>query len=242
MSDDDAPEDAARRTGHVLGAQVAAGLADLGQQTIARLNAEEKESRRTAPMSFALRADLKERLARFRDEGGTINVSGIANEAIERELDRLESGNAVRQRLLVELTERRGPSWTQGYQAGRQWGEAWASWLEITEYATRFSDRDVAVAAVGNRGFEEPEFAGAFRAPVRDYGEAPTFQRGGGDELVWETRTWECEAFWRGWLRAVRGIYDENKASLPSVIDQLPPRQTPVEAAPPDVDPDDIPF
>jgi hypothetical protein len=238
MPDDDAPEDAARRAGRVLGAQVAAGLADLGQQTIARLVAEEKESRRTAPMSFALRADLKERLARFRDEGGTINVSGIANEAIERELDRLESGNAVRQRLLVELTERRGPSWTQGYQAGRQWGEAWASWLEITEYATRFGDTDVAVVAVGNRGFEEPEFAGTFRAPVRDYGEAPTFQRG--EELGWETRPWECEAFWRGWLRAVRRIYDDNKADLPSVIDQLPPVQIPLPAR--GVDPHDIPF
>jgi hypothetical protein len=191
-------------------------------------------------MSFALRADLRDRLTKFRSEGGTINVSGIANDAIERELDRIESGNAVRQRLLVELTERRGPAWTQGYQAGQQWGEARASWLEISEYATRLGDKDVLVVGVGNRGFEEPEFVGAFRAPVRDYSEAPTFQRG--DDQIWETRPWECEAYWRGWLKAVRKIYDENKADLPSVIDQLPPRTTPVEDAPRDMDPDDIPF
>jgi len=70
-------------------------------------------------MSFALRGDLKERLNKFRDEGGIINVSGTCNEAIERELDRLESGNAIVQRLRVELTERHGPSWTMGFQAGR---------------------------------------------------------------------------------------------------------------------------
>src|SRR5258708_2200028 len=108
------------------------------QQLRARVEQEQRESRRTTPMSFALRGDLKERLNRFRTDGGTINVSGICNDAIEHELDRLGSGGAVAQRLRVESTDRRGPSWTMGYRVGRKWAEEVASWLEITAYATTY--------------------------------------------------------------------------------------------------------
>src|SRR5260370_4967968 len=93
-------------------------------------------------MSFALRRDLKERLNRFRTDGGTINVSGICNDAIEHQLDRLGSGGAVAQRLRVELTDRRGPSWTIGYRVGRKWAEEVAIWLEINAYATTDLDRE----------------------------------------------------------------------------------------------------
>lgn len=211
---------------------------------------EQRDSRRTTPMSFALRAELKDRLNRFRLEGGSINVSGICNDAIERELGRMESGNAVVQRLRVELTERRGPSWTMGYHAGRKWAEEIASWLEITAYATRYTDRDVKVEVVNE---DDPDmyvvFRHAFRAPERDYGRdipsqvgAPSFKYNNEDgETRWEYKTYELEAYWRAWLRAVREVYDENKSNLPSVVDQVP-ADMPDPDAPQDVDPDDIPF
>jgi hypothetical protein len=215
----------------------------------ARLAEQEEQpdsSRRgTAPMSFALRWDLKERLTKFRGEGGTINVSGICNDAIERELDRQETGNAVVQRLLVELTDRRGPSWTLGYQRGKKWAEETASWLEITEFATRYTSRDIAVKALYEG---EPEmyyvFAGRFRSPERDYGhDAPggngapgfTYTADNG-EIKWQWNTAETESHWRGWLTAVREVYEESKTSLPSVIDELAPEPAR------DVDSDEIPF
>lgn len=207
----------------------------------------DREGRRAVPMSFALRADLRERLTKFRDEGGTINVSGICNEAIERELDRIQSGNAVVQRLRVELTERRGPSWTAGYQTGRKWAEETASWLEITEYATRYTSRDVGVKVA----FEgEPEmyyeFRGRFLAPERDYGRdhpggdgAPGFTYTADDgELKWQWNVAETVTYWRGWLAAVHEVYDDLKDQLQSVVDQLPPEPS----RPQDVDPDEIPF
>jgi hypothetical protein len=269
VPDDVRPQEAARRAGR-LAAQLAARLAGGDQEQAARLGddyereasivenrletagqteQEVREARRTVPMSFALRGDLKERLGRFREQGGTINVSGIANEAIERELDRLESGNSVVQRLRVELTERRGPSWTMGFQAGRKWAEDVASWLEITEYAVRYAVSDVKVQAFYG---DDPEmyvaFSGSFSAPERDYGRdmpgehgAPSFKFTTDDgQLRHEYRTYELEAYWRAWLQAVKLLYVENEAKLPSVIDQL----SAVEATeqPRDVDPDDIPF
>ena len=269
MPDDPRPEEAARRAGR-LAAALAARLAGGDQANAARLGddydrearivenrletagqteQEPNESRRTVPMSFALRGDLKERLGRFREQGGSINVSGLANEAIERELDRIESGNSVVQRLRVELTERRGPSWTMGFQAGRKWAEEVASWLEITAYATRYADQDVKIQMFYK---DDPEmyvaFQGSFHAPERDYGRdipdksgAPSFSYINEDgEPRWEYRTYELEAYWRAWLQAVKLLYAENEAKLPSVIDQL----LAIEAAeqPRDVDPDDIPF
>jgi len=210
---------------------------------------DQRESRRTTPMSFALRGDLKDRLTRFRAEGGNINVSGICNDAIERELDRIESGNVVVQRLRVELTERRGPSWTMGYQAGRKWAEEVASWLEITGYATQYTDADVKVERFDESGFGMwVDFRGPFRAPVRDYGTdepqqssgAPSFRASADDaDPKWEYQTWELEAYWRAWLQAVREVYGENKAHLPSVIERLPAQEA---SRPRDVDPDEIPF
>jgi hypothetical protein len=211
---------------------------------------DQRESRRATPMSFALRADLKERLAKFRDEGGSINVSAISNEAIERELDRIQSGNAVVQRLRVELYERRGPSWTLGYQAGRKWAEEIASWLEITTYASKYTDQDVDVVVINEQGFDMwAQFMGSFRAPERDYGSdapnnsgAPAFIRSGDESgPKWEYRSWEMVAFWRAWLHAVRELYEQNKDHLPSVVDRLPSNEIP-QPAPADVDPDDIPF
>jgi hypothetical protein len=49
------------------------------------------------------------------------------------------------------------------------------------------------------------------------------------------------ESYWHAWLQAVREIYEENKAQLPSVIERLPAQEA-ARPAPPDVDPDDIPF
>jgi len=215
---------------------------------------DQRESRRTTPMSFALRADLKDRLNKFRSEGGNINVSGIANDAIERELDRMESGNAVVQRLRVELTDRRGPSWTMGYQAGRKWAEEIASWLEITAYATRYTDRDVKVLKLNGDDEADPDmyvmFLNSFHAPERDYGRdvpghtgAPSFSYLNTEgEQRWQYTTYELEAYWRAWLRAVREVYDENQAYLPSVIDQLSDEDIPDPNKPRDVDPNDIPF
>ena len=204
--------------------------------------------RRTTPMSFALRADLKERLDRFR-EGGSINVSRICNDAIERELDRVESGNAVVQRLRVELTERHGPSWTMGYQAGRKWAEEMASWIEITAYATRHTEADVAIDFHSDGFHDWGMFLGGFKAPERDYGVDDPSHKGAPSFVVetvdgiekWEMRAWEATAYWRAWLRAVRKVYEENKAELPSVVDELASLET-ARPAPPLVDPDDIPF
>jgi hypothetical protein len=197
-------------------------------------------------MSFALRADLRDRIVRFRKEGSSINVSAICNEAIERALDRLESGNAVVQRLRVELTERHGPSWTMGFQAGRKWAEEVASWLEITRYATQYTDpAEVQVVVVDMEGMDTwAEFRGPFRAPERDYGRddphqpgAPSFKLSEGEAgPKWEYRIWELESYWRAWLQAVREVYAENQAELPSVIDWLPAPATPA------IDPDEIPF
>src|SRR5579864_506860 len=148
-----------------------AGLSDDDQQEAARLTEQDqRESRRGSyPMSFALRADLKDRLNKFRGEGGNFNVSGLCNDAIERELDRLTSGNAVVQRLRVELTERRGLAWTMGYQSGRKWAEEVATWLEITEYATRYTNRDVKVRIHNEDSqFMYSEFSGRFHAPESD--------------------------------------------------------------------------
>ncbi len=231
----------------------AARLSEEDRRVAARLAEQEDQpevGRRSTPMSFALRADLKERLNKFRTEGGTINVSGICNEAIERELDRIQSGNAVVQRLRVELTERRGPSWTLGYQAGRKWAEELASWLEITAFATGYAEQDVDVVVINEQGFDSwVQFMGSFRAPERDYGSdapndrgAPAFMRPTDDSgPTWEYRKWEMVSFWRAWLNAVREVYDQNKDRLPSVVDRVPPVEIPQPASP-SVDPDDIPF
>ncbi len=227
----------------------AAQLADLEADRLAE--PDQRESRRTTPMSFALRADLKDRLNKFRSEGGNINVSGLANDTIERELDRIESGNALVQRLRVELTERRGTSWTWGYQAGQKWAEEDASWLEITEQATRYTNRDVKVETYNEDSpYMYAAFTGRFRAPTRDYGRdahdsagAPAFRYANEDgEMRGEYRIDEMEAYWRAWLTAVREIYDNTKAYLPSVIDQLPAEEITDLDKPRDADPDDIPF
>jgi hypothetical protein len=236
--------------------RAAARLSDEDRRGSARLAEQEEQpevGRRTTPMSFALRADLKERLNKFRTDGGTINVSGICNEAIERELDRIQSGNAVVQRLRVELTERRGPSWTAGYQTGRKWAEEIASWLEITEYATRYTSRDIKVKLYLEESPEEfVAFMGRFRAPERDYGRdtrggapaAPSFVKGRNTDggPLWEYIPSELETFWRGWLLAVQEIYSELKDQLPSVEEELPTEQIPLPDGGRQVDPDEIPF
>jgi len=231
----------------------AAPLSEEDRRTGARLAEQEEQpegGRRTTPMSFALRADLKERLNKFRADGGSINVSGLCNEAIERELDRIQSGNVLVQRLRVELTERRGPSWTLGYQAGRKWAEELASWLEITAFATGYTEQDVDVIVMNEQGFNSwAQFMGSFRAPERDYGSdapndrgAPAFTRTTDDSgPTWEYRKWEMASFWRAWLNAVREVYDQNKDKLPSVVDRVPPVEIPQPASPAE-DPDDIPF
>ncbi len=207
--------------------------------------------RRSTPMSFALRADLKDRLTRLRNDGRTINVSEISNKAIEGYLDRIESSSAIVQRLRMELTERHGPSWTMGYQAGRKWAEDTATWLEITEFATRYTGRDVKVEMYHeDTEYMYVAFTGRFQAPVRDYGRdahhhaaAPAFQYVAEDgDPKWEFRTLEIEPHWRAWLTAVRECYDELKDDLPPVIDQLPAEEIPDPYMPRDVSPDDIPF
>jgi len=107
----------------------------------------------------------------------------------------------------------------------------------------------VQIELVDDRGFDMwATFRGPFRAPERDYGRdepngngAPAFQRPEVDGPKWEYRTWEMEAYWRAWLQAVREVYAENEAHLPSVIGKLPPVEIP-QPAPRDVDPNEIPF
>jgi hypothetical protein len=230
--------------------EVPAGIVELEKRATANLTELSQRmmsegDRRTTPMSFAIRGDLKERLTRVRGEGTAINVSSICNDAIERELDRIESGNALVQRLRIELTERRGFAWTMGFQAGRKWAEDTATWLEITEFATVYTGRDVKVVMYN----EDSEhmyvgFTGRFRAPERDYDRdmpekaaAPSFKYVNDEgEFRWEYRLYELESYWRAWLTAVRDVYDQVKADMPSVIDQLAPEP------PRDVDPDEIPF
>jgi len=224
--------------------RLAALVADQAVEPVAEL--EQREGRRATPMSFALRADLKDRLNKFRSEGGTINVSSICNDAIERELERIQTGNALVQRLRVELTERRGPSWTTGYHEGRRWAEDVASWLEITEYSTRYTSRDIRVKVYNEESEEHMflDFVGRFRAPERDYrrdaaGEAgaPGFQyTSDNGERRWQFKKFEVEAYWRAWLAAIQEVYQNIEPILPSVVDELPPEP------PRDVDPDDIPF
>ena len=208
-------------------------------------------------MSFALRPDVKARLDRFRNGGGVINVSRLSNDAIERDLDRQQGGNRVVERLKVELTERRGPEWTAGYQVGRKWAEEQANWREITDFGTRYSPDDVQVERkregyMGEPGmydFEWLEFTGRFCAPAEDYGQdspsgsgAPAY-REGDDEVTWQHDEWRCQRFWRGWLVAVNDVYTLTESYLPSVKDQLPPLPPlPSQPATPHVNSNDIPF
>jgi len=212
------------------------------------------QARRQVPHSISLPPEVKAQLEGFRKDGGDINVSQIASAAIQRELERLQTGNRVVERLKVELSERRGPEWTAGYQEGKRWAENEASWVDITRYAIRYKSSDVGVEHKGVGDIGEPgvyeyewlEFTGRFEAPLDDYGRdspmgpgAPAYKVGL-DDRGEHVREWDppkCERFWRGWLTAVTDTYDLAKSQLPSVEDQLPPEPEPVE-----VNPDEIPF
>lgn len=185
-------------------------------------------------MSFALRPDVKARLDNFRRTGGSINVSRICNDAILAELDQDDRKGRVAQRLRIELTSRRGPAWVQGRAEGRRWAEHEASWVEITAYASRFTDRDVAVKDSYRSGTLVLVFGGTFRAP-QDYAQnavdtsgAPAFQwitvEGAGDAGTgaWEYGTVRCTAYWRGWLAGVREVYHEHRDELPDVSTEVP--------------------
>ncbi len=190
-------------------------------------------------MSFALRPEVKVRLEEFRRDGGSINVSKVCNDGILAELNHGDRKGRVAQRLRIELTSRRGPAWVQGRAEGRRWAEDEASWVEITGNATRWGEKDVAVKDSYRSGTLVLVFAGAFRAP-KDYlqngidtGGAPAFQwitvAGAGDAGAgaWEFSPVRCTAYWRGWLAGVREVYEELRAELPDVSNEVPTAMEP---------------
>lgn len=202
---------------------------------------------RAVRLSITIRPETKARLDTRRS---AINVSQVADTAINRELDRLEQPAVPSfvERLRGELTERRGPEWSAGYEEGQSWGEQTASWLQLTLYATRYGSSDVVVVAERNR----PYFSGRFHAPDEDYGEesgsrwpgAPAFRTHRGIDDRWEDDPWKCQRYWRGWLAGTQEVYAVAAEYLPDVRDQLPPEPKPLQRPSPTYveDPDDIPF
>jgi hypothetical protein len=219
---------------------------------------ENDTPKRTEPMSFAIKPDLKERLAAFRRKGGAINVSAICNAAIVAELDRAENPGFTDlvARLRVESDRRRGEPYRRGHALGASWATSRGSWAEICFYAT-LDESDVLIEVVTwvakdkSKEWQVPTFKSRFVPPVADYPletwnkfGAPSYPAQDIDESEagWVSDRDKCDQYWRGWLAGVKQVYQAVSEVLDPIEPQPPigvPKPSPV---PVDVDPDDIPF
>jgi hypothetical protein len=149
-----------------------------------------------------VRAGTYDRLQEARNRKGIeINVSAVADAAINAELDRLERPGVADlvARLRVESDLRRGRPYSWGHLEGERWARDVASWAEICRFAINFEERDIDVE-VGNiisegwngRG---PYFNGKFQNP-EDYDRmAPTYLNRDGDQIDDPIM---CAQYWRG--------------------------------------------
>jgi post-segregation antitoxin (ccd killing protein) len=209
------------------------------------------ESQRTARLNITVKPATYARLQEARTKRGLeINVSQVADAAINSELDRLDKPGIadVIARLRVESDLRRGEPYRQGHPEGVIWARKVASWAEICRYALTFTERDVRVGEgdMVTNGYNHHGlyFAGKFEAPG-DYGQAPPgYVPKDGDEV---SELDKCEQFWRGWLAGVKEIFEAVKKDL-APIELEPEPESPAPdteldvAAVGDVDPDEIPF
>jgi hypothetical protein len=214
-----------------------------------------EHTKRTEPMSFAIRPEVKERLAEFRRKGGTINVSAVCNIAIVAELERTENPGFtdLLARLRVESDRRRGAPYRAGHAEGEGWARTNGSWAEICFYAVlNESDVDIQdvtwVARDKSRSWQVPTFKGRFVPPIADYPletyrdiGAPSYRTNDDPNgYGWVADKDKCDQYWRGWLAGTITVFDAVREAMEPIEPQPPlgvPKPTPI-----DVDPDEIPF
>jgi hypothetical protein len=218
------------------------------------VDTEKEPTKRTEPMSFAIRPEVKERLADFRKKGGAINVSAICNAAIVAELERADNPefSDLVARLRLESDRRRGEPYRMGHQEGGRWSKTVGSWAEICFYADLI-ESDVLILDVTwstkdkTREWQVPTFKGRFVAPEPDYPRATPHTVGAPNYAEseyandWITDRDKCDQYWRGWLAGVQEVYRAVSSVLEPIKPLAPgavPKPTPVD----EVDPDDIPF
>src|SRR5205823_6672517 len=101
---------------------------------------------------------------------GQIQMSQVVEQALAekiREIHHPEKAEILR-RLRTEKSERKGPTFSQGFAAGKTWAGLIASWAEIREYA-KYGSYDVILAPE-----DRPDwFDGPFQPPLDDYPEWP---------------------------------------------------------------------
>jgi hypothetical protein len=211
-------------------------------------------------INVTVRPETFDRLHEARNKKGIeINVSQVADAAINAELDRREKPGIADlvARLRVESDLRRGKPYSRGYPEGERWAREVASWAEICRWAMTYDEKDVKVdeevERISSTGWQSvgTDFVGKFRAPG-DYNLAPCYLDEAAGDQVGDKDS--CEQYWRGWLAGVKGIFEIVRTELepiPHVPELPPPPETSVVPLPPskervmsarDVDPDDIPF
>lgn len=211
-------------------------------------------------LNITVKPETKARLDEARNKRQIeINVSQVCDGAINLELDRRERPGIadVVARLRVEADKRRGVPYRTGFLEGQRWAREVASWQEICNYAA-LEEGDVAIKDIQWTGNGGPwwvvGFSGQFRAPTDDYlfnapsqWGAPAYPEHGwpvDEQDEWVTDRPKCDQYWRGWLSAVRELFEQVRDEL----DPLQPQPIAAAPGPPepaptrDVDPDDIPF
>jgi len=183
-------------------------------------------------LNVSVRSETYDRLRAARNmKGVEINVSAVADAAINAELDRLEKPGVADlvARLRVESDLRRGRPYSWGHVEGERWAREVASWAEICNFAMNYEERDVRIEV---RPYEVEGFSGAgpffldrFEAP-KDYDPiAPTYV----DEYERQVDDPNMgEQYWRGWLAGVKGIFEKVKEELEPILPP-PPGDPPVD-------------
>lgn len=178
------------------------------------------DSNRAVRVSLTLKPETRQRLDQAKlEQGIEMNLSAIADAAINRELDERLTNPVmakVVERLRASRDRRRGAPFQAGYKEGRRWVQEDASWMEVCRYGL-LAEEDVKVMAMESHGsFSDGSFEGRFRVAPSDYPSAPAFpywdDLDGAVEL--ERRPWVCAEYWRGWVVAVGDLFDVLKDEL----------------------------
>jgi hypothetical protein len=202
---------------------------------------EPSDSRRAVRLNVTVKPATYARLQEARNKKGIeINVSEVADKAINIELDRREKPGVADlvARLRVESDRRRGQPYRLGYQEGQRWAREAASWAEICHYAG-LVESDISIES----NWEELEgvqhwFEGRFKAPD-DYNGTPSYDDAGGEYVQDVSR---CDQYWRGWLAGVLEIFKLVRLELAPLGPPPDEERSAEQHAVRDVDPDDIPF
>jgi len=209
------------------------------------MSTEEAGRQRPAQrINVTVRPETFDRLQDARNRRGVeINVSQVADTAINAELDRLDKPGVADlvARLRVESDLRRGRPYTWGYPEGERWAREVASWAEICRFAMTYREMDVKIEVgdIVTDGWRSrgPYFAGKFQAP-EDYDDlAPIYRDENGDQVDDPIKGAQ---YWRGWLAGVKAVFEMVRVELEPI--PAPPEPVPPPPAPRDIDPDDIPF